>query len=210
LNATDTELEERLSDADTPHRLALTGILELPIGRDRRWGNSLPAVVDALVGGWSVTAMGTLQSGRPLGWDNRYFEGDLSALKSKYSNNPDDLIWDVSGFYFHDAAVQTNGVDDPTKQRNDQRKNLTSNIRYFPSRVAGIRSQALNLWDISLVKRFNVNDRMRAQFHVEFLNAFNKTIYSNPSTDPSSANFARVTQQTNLPRDIQIAAKFVF
>jgi hypothetical protein len=51
---------------------------------------------------------------------------------------------------------------------------------------------------------------MRAQFHIEFLNAFNKTIYSNPSTDPSSANFARVTTQTNLPRDIQIAAKFVF
>ena len=76
--------------------------------------------------------------------------------------------------------------------------------------MSGIRSQPLNLWDISLVKRVRFNDRMRAQFHIEFLNAFNKTIYSNPSTDPSNANFARVTTQTNLPRDIQIAAKFVF
>lgn len=210
LNATDTDLEERLSGDDTPHRLALTGILELPFGRDRHWGQNLPALVDAFVGGWSVTAMGTLQSGRPLGWDNRYFEGDLSALKSKYTNDPTRPIWDFTGFYFHDAAVQTNGVDDPDKQRADQRKNLTSNIRYFPSRVAGIRSQPLNLWDISLVKRVRFSDRLRAQFHVEFLNAFNKTIYSNPSTNPTEADFGIVRQQTNLPRDIQIAAKFVF
>jgi hypothetical protein len=210
LNATDTELEERLSGDDTPHRLSLTGILELPFGRDRRWGHDLPGVVDAFVGGWSVTAMGTLQSGRPLGFGNLYYDGDPSSLKSKYSNDPSQDIWDVSGFYFHDGTVQTNGVDDRTKQRNDQRKNLTSNIRYFPSRFGGIRSQPLNLWDISLVKRLRFNDRVRAQFHVEFLNAFNKTIYSNPNTDPSNANFARVTQQTNLPRDIQIAAKFVF
>ncbi len=210
LNATDTVYEERLSGDDVPHRVSLTGIWELPFGKGRHFGSDMPAIADAFVGGWSVQAIGQLQSGRPLGFDNRYFDGDLSALKSKYTDDPTKDIWDVSGFYFHDAAVQTNGADDRNKQRNDSRKNLASNIRYFPSRVSGIRSQPLNLWDISLVKRVRFNDRLRAQFHIEFLNAFNKTIYSNPSTDPSNANFARVTTQTNLPRDIQIAAKFVF
>lgn len=210
LNATDAGYEERLSDADAPHRLTLTGIWELPFGRDRRFGHNMPAVMDALVGGWSINAIGTLQSGRPLSFGNLYFDGDPSSLKSKYTNDPGVDIWDVSGFYFHDATVQTNGVDDRTKQRNDNRKSLQSNIRYFPSRVPGLRGQPLNLWDISLVKRVRVSDRMRAQFHVEFLNAFNKTIYANPNTDPGNANFARVTGQTNLPRDIQIAAKFVF
>ena len=134
----------------------------------------------------------------------------MNALKSKYTNDPTKPIWDLSGFYFHDAAVQTGGVDDPVKQRIDQRKNLTSNIRYFPSRVPGIRSQPLNLWDISFVKRVRFSDRLRAQFHLELLNAFNKTIYSNPNTNPSEADFGIVRQQTNLPRDIQLAAKFVF
>jgi carboxypeptidase family protein len=208
LNATDAEYENRLSGDDTPHRMSLTGIWELPFGKDRRWAHN--AVADAIVGGWSVQAIGSLQSGRPLGFGNLYYDGDPSNLKSKYTTDPTQPIWDVSGFYFHDATVQTNGVEDPAKQRNDARKNLASNIRYFPSRIAGIRSQPLNLWDISLVKRVRFGDRMRAQFHIEFLNAFNKTVYSNPSTDPTSANFGRVTQQTNLPRDIQIAAKFVF
>ena len=34
---------------------------------------------------------------------------------------PNFIQPDVSCFYFHDAAVQTNGVDDPLKQRTDQR-----------------------------------------------------------------------------------------
>lgn len=76
--------------------------------------------------------------------------------------------------------------------------------------MPGLRGQPLNLWDISVVKRVRFGDRVRAQFHVEFLNAFKKTIYGNPNTDPGNANLARVTGQTNLPRNIQIAGKFVF
>jgi hypothetical protein len=51
---------------------------------------------------------------------------------------------------------------------------------------------------------------VRAQFHAEFLNAFNKTVYANPITDPTRADFGRVTSQNNLPRDIQLALKLVF
>jgi len=34
--------------------------------------------------------------------------------------------------------------------------------------------------------------------------------YANPNTDPTNADFGRVTSQTNLPRDIQLAVKLVF
>ena len=55
-----------------------------------------------------------------------------------------------------------------------------------------------------------INDRVRGQFHVEFLNAFNRAVYANPNTDPTNADFGKVTSQTNLPRDIQLAMKLVF
>jgi len=51
---------------------------------------------------------------------------------------------------------------------------------------------------------------MRAQFHVELLNAFNTPVFNNPNTNPADANFGKVTSQANLPRDIQLAAKIVF
>jgi len=141
---------------------------------------------------------------------NLYFSGDPSSLKADYSGDTNDPVFDTSGFYFHDAAVQTNGVVDQGKQRADARKNLGSNIRYFPSRIDGMRGQGLHLWDISVVKQVRFGDRVRAQFHVEFLNAFNHPVFNNPNTTPSNANFGKVTSQNNLPRDIQLAAKFVF
>jgi len=212
LNPTDTTYEKRLSENDAPHRIVLSGIFELPFGQGRRWANGVNGFTNALIGGWSINAIGQLQSGRPLDLAARniYFDGDLGSLKTDYSGNTDDPVFDISGFYFHDAAVQTNGVDDPVKQRADQRIRLASNIRYFPSKVAGLRSPFLNLWDISIVKQVPLSGRVRAQFNVELLNAFNHPIFDNPNTDPTNANFGKVTNQANLPRDIQLAAKIVF
>jgi hypothetical protein len=141
---------------------------------------------------------------------NVYFNGDLDGLKARYNGSTDSPVFDISGFYFHDAPVQTNGVDNPNLQRNDQRIRLANNLRYFPSRIPGIRGQGLNLWDISFVKQVRVTERVRGQFHVELLNAFNRAVFSNPETNPTNAEFGKVTSQNNLPRDIQLAFKLVF
>jgi hypothetical protein len=212
VNPSDSGYEKRLSEFDVPHRVALSGIWEVPFGNGRRWASGASGISNALIGGWSLQAIGQFQSGRPISFHDRnaYFSGDLGALKSDYSGDSNQPVFDISGFYFHDAAVQTNGVDDPTKQRADSRIRLANNVRYFPSRIPGLRGQGLNLWDISIVKQVPINGRVRAQFNVEFLNAFNHPVFNNPGTDPTAADFGKVTSQNNLPRDIQIAAKIVF
>ena len=150
LNPTDTQYEERLSEFDTPHRLVISRILELPFGRERRWASSVSGLTDAFVGGWAVSALGQFQSGRPINFGDRniYFSGDLINLKTDYSGDSNAPVFDISGFYLHDALVQTNGVDDPAKQRIDERISLANNICYFPSKIAGLRGQGLNLWDV--------------------------------------------------------------
>ena len=212
VNPSDSGYEERLSEFDVPHRVALSGIWEVPFGKDRRWASAASGISNALIGGWSLQGIGQFQSGRPISFHDRnaYFNGDLGALKSDYSGDSNQPVFDISGFYFHDAAVQTNGADDPTKQRADSRIRLANNVRYFPSRIPGLRGEGLNLWDISIVKQVQINGRVRAQFNVEFLNAFNHPVFNNPGTDPTAADFGKVTSQNNLPRDIQIAAKIVF
>ena len=212
VNPSDSGYEERLSEFDVPHRVALSGIWEVPFGKDRRWASGASGISNALIGGWSLQGIGQFQSGRPISFHDRnaYFNGDLGALKSDYSGDSNQPVFDISGFYFHDAAVQTSGVDDPTKQRADSRIRLANNVRYFPSRIPGLRGEGLNLWDISIVKQVQINGRVRAQFNVEFLNAFNHPVFNNPGTDPTAADFGKVTSQNNLPRDIQIAAKIVF
>jgi carboxypeptidase family protein/TonB-dependent receptor-like protein len=212
LNPTDSSYEERPSSSDVPQRLSISGIWELPFGHARHWLNNANRVTDALVGGWSLQAIGQFQSGRPIDFsgNNLYYNGDPTTLKVHYSSNTDVPVFDTSGFYFHDAPVQTNGVDDLTKQRNDTRIQLASNIRSFPSRIDGIRGPALKTWDISLVKQVRLAGNVRAQFNVEFLNAFNQTYFNDADTNPRNTTFGRVTSQNNLPRDIQLAAKIVF
>lgn len=57
--------EYGLSVLDTPHRLNLSGSVELPFGRTRQWLNR-GGVADALLGGWMVSAVVGYQSGFPV------------------------------------------------------------------------------------------------------------------------------------------------
>jgi hypothetical protein len=95
-------------------------------------------------------------------------------------------------------------------RRNDPRIRLANNLRYFPSRVPGLRLPGLDLWDISIIKQVHTGSRVRAQFHVELLNALNAVVFDTPNTDPTNADFGKVTNQFNLPRDIQLALKLLF
>jgi outer membrane receptor protein involved in Fe transport len=212
LNATDAEYEERPSSADIPHRLVVSGIYELPFGRSKKWGADWNRAINAVAGGWSIQAIYQWQTGRPVtGWGNRYYNADVNGLKADYSKVKDGLpIFDTTGFYFSDAAVQTNGVVDPAKQRADTRIRLDQNIRYFPTQFWSMRQQALSLMDMSFVKRFQFTGRVRGQLHIELLNAFDQAFFNIPNLDPTSSDFGKVTDTQNLPLNVQLAFKIIF
>ncbi len=212
LNETDTEFERRFADADIPHRLVVSGIWELPFGRGRKFGRDWHSALDVIAGGWQVQGIWNWQNGRPtLTLGNVYYNGDITKLKTKINNKSADTpAFDTSGFYFHDAAVQTNGVDDPAKQRADPRIQLGNNIRLQPSRWAGFRGSGLNLWDLSVSKNISFTERLKLQLRGEFLNAFNRPVFNDPNLTPNNANFGRVTSQNNLPRNVQIGLKLIF
>ena len=133
----------------------------------------------------------------------------LSFKITKYTNDPSVPVFDTSGFYFHDAAVQTNGVDDPAKQRADQRIQLASNIRTIRSKWNGLSTPRYTNWDMSFVKGFQFGS-IQPQLHIELYNAFDDVFYNNATLTTNSANFGKVTSQNNLPRNIQIGIKVLF
>jgi hypothetical protein len=117
-----------------------------------------------------------------------------------------------SGFYFTDAAVQTNGVVDPVKQRADSRINLSQNIRTLPSEFSGLRNQPTNTVDLSILKNFAFGEKVKLQFRAEALNAANHTIFSGPDLNPLNATFGQVTSSSlnMLPREYQLGLKLLF
>src|SRR5439155_6768864 len=89
LNPYDTVYEERVAASDVPHRVTMSGIWELPFGHGRHWESDANGLADALIGGWSLQAIGQMQSGQPIDLNARnvYFNGDLGALKTDYSGD---------------------------------------------------------------------------------------------------------------------------
>ena len=220
LNPQDGVLEDRVSYNDRPHRFAAAGTLRLPFGREHTWGSNWNDLVEAIAGGWQVSATYQYQNGAPLAFNNSLYFDPACDLKGLTSNIGEKVTggiagldvpgWDVSCFYFHDAAVQTNGVDDPSKQRADQRIQMGNNVRYFPSSFAHVRTDDVHLLDVGVSKNFSLPRAMTFQVRIEIINALNYTVLWNPNLDPRQANFGIINQDRNNPRDIQIGARFTF
>ena len=208
LNAQDGAVgiyEERRSEVDVPHRVVLNGLLELPFGNGRRWGNDWNGFLNAIAGGWNVSAIWQWQSGRPLTFATSnvpysyYYNGDVNQLTTDYSVDVSQPVFDISGFY-------VDGVPAP----GDSRINLEQNYRTLPSRPAKLRGQQLNLLDMSVVKRFDITQSVRAQLHLEVYNATNQTFFDTPNLNPRDANFGKVTAQSNVPVNLQLGFRVFF
>lgn len=209
LNPSDTELEDRISIADRPHRFTLAETWVLPIGRGRAFGGDMNRVLDALIGGWQVNGTYEWQSGEPLQLNNNlFFEGDVSTLRAR--------IGDSTG------SGQRYGIDLPAIYNvngPNSARLLALNqfgLRNVPTTLDNLRNQPYSMANFSLTKNFQVGEGKRIQVRAEAINAFNKAYFGsgiglNPgsSTAPNAA-FGFVTSQRNNPRDIQLGAKFTF
>jgi len=209
-----------VSTNDRPHRLSFGASYLLPCGRTGAWGREWNGPVNAVAGGWQVSGTYQYQSGFPLTFGNLYYDGSCGSPSTLSSNIGDHVngkiagldfpAWDVSCFYFHDAQVQTNGIDDPVKQRNDSRIQLTNNVRYFPSTLPNVRTADLHLMDIGIYKNVSLPRQMTLQVRLEWINALNYTVLWNPGLNPRDATFGIINQDRNNPRDLQLGLRLTF
>jgi hypothetical protein len=78
--------------------------------------------------------------------------------------------------------------------------------------TAGVRSvpgPGLQLWDLSLRKRFALTERWRLQFQADFFNLFNKANFLNVATTVTNADFGTITSAAP-GRNIQLALRLTF
>jgi hypothetical protein len=213
LNPADQQLEDRVSPNDRPNRFSIGASYRLPFGRDQRWGTEWNGLTDAFLGGWQVSGTYQYQTGFPLTFGNLYYDANrnpldlVSNIGEKVAGGVagiDVPAWDISGFYFSDAQAAAVGP------RNDQRIQLSNNVRYFPSTLPHVRTDNLHLMDLGFYKNFSLSAKMRLQVRVEAINALNYTVLWNPGVDPRNAQFGFINQDRNNPRDIQLGLRFTF
>ncbi|MEZ5356488.1 MAG: carboxypeptidase-like regulatory domain-containing protein [Bryobacteraceae bacterium] len=193
LNAGDSLPYESLAGLDRPHRVAASGIYELPFGRGRRFGAAMPAPAEIFAGGWQLNAVIIYQSGAALGFGNAIYTGNIGDIALSSGERSVDR-------WFNTAA----GFN------RNSREQLASNLRTFPLRFGGIRGDSQHRWDISAIKYFRITEDVRFQFRAESFNALNHAILNNPNTSPTSSAFGRVTGTAAPARTFQFALKLEF
>jgi hypothetical protein len=193
LNPSDPKRYEVIGGFDRTHRLAMSGIWEIPVGRGRHFGSRMPAVANLLVGGWQLSGVVALQSGALLSWGNVIFNGDLKDIELPSSQRTVDRWFNTEASF-----------------NRDSRQQLASNIRTFPFRLSGLRAQNVSRWDFSIVKQFPIYERLTFQFRAEVYNALNHPSFGSPNTSPTSSAFGYITGTTNEPRQWQLAGRLTF
>ncbi|MEO8368398.1 MAG: carboxypeptidase-like regulatory domain-containing protein [Candidatus Solibacter sp.] len=192
LNGGDAEPTKVISDQDFPHHVSITSIMELPFGKGRKFGGNMPAVANYILGGWQFSPIYTYQSGPPLGFGNVILTGDLHDVPLSKSERT-IYRWINTSVFNRDNAQQ-----------------LGSNLRRLSPRFNGIRADAYNFWDASLLKNTRIGEKANVEFRFEALNVFNQVTFFGPNTTPNNTSFGQVTAQRNVPRHMQMTLRFQF
>jgi hypothetical protein len=195
LNGADPAPTRVVSDQDTPHRLSVSGIWELPFGEGRRLARNAPFVVSKIISGWQISGIYAYQSGVPIGWGNIIFTGDTDAIGLSRGQRSLGRWFNVDAGFNRVAAQQ-----------------LGSNVRTFPLRVDSVRNDPISNVDLSLIKNTSIRNGRTVQIRFEALNAFNHPQFPGPNTNPTAVGFGTISASTqaNYPRRVQVMAKFLF
>jgi hypothetical protein len=196
--------ERSISANDTPQRLAMAVVVDLPIGRKRWIGGEMNRALDAVVGGWAVSTLVTEQSGQPLAIpmaNPRLADGN---------QRPNVLCGGGTGISSNRAAVtqtpilDTNCFADPGDQ-------IPGNARRY---LSNLRADGIHNFDLNLHKLFTPKEGMTAELRAEFFNFFNHPRFAPPNTAyaPGDPTFGIIssTAAGYSPRRLQFGLRFEF
>jgi hypothetical protein len=191
--------DRAVTSYDIPHRFVIGYIYELPFGRGRHFGSSVPGAVNWILGGWQFNGITTLQSGTPLAISANNVSG-LGNPTERANNNGQSaaLTGDIHNRL--NKYFETSDFSQPAAFT------LGNTAAY----ISNLRTQYVNNWDLSLFKEFLPRENIHVQFRAEFLNAFNRVLFGGPNTSVTATTFGVITSQGNSPRQLQFGLKILF
>ncbi|MGE5836083.1 MAG: carboxypeptidase regulatory-like domain-containing protein [Acidobacteriota bacterium] len=196
-----------LSLLDSPHKLVIAPIVRIPVGEGRRYLNDLGAL-DYLIGGWTVSFVGTIQSGFPLGVTQNNNNTGLFGANQRPNVKP--------GVDF----LTPGDITDRLKQDiNDNRYLNADAFELAPAQtfgnapriLPGVRGPGRSGLDMALSKDIRMNGDSKLVLRIEVINLTNTPWYAGfASTAFGNAQFGQITTQANYSRLTQITARYVW
>lgn len=187
-------------------RVLATFLYELPFGKGRTFLNS-NSLLDRVVGGWELSGLALFQSGPfmsvatlndPSGTGYNLFNANGGRADTVSGMSP------YAGQSLNQWINPNAFVDPPNAIGRFGDSGSGSTV--------GPGTQAVSL---SLIKRFSINERIRAEVGVQAANALNHANYAPPGTlTLGIPGFGQITAMQSAegagPRQLQLTARFTF
>lgn len=188
-------IERALDNQDIPHRMVVSGVYEMPFGRGRRFGASMPGFADAILGGWAIGSIVTAASGRPY---NVTTQGNPANTGSfLVVNRPN-----VSGDPY---------ATERTILRDFDTSVFTPNAQYTIG-TAGrniLRQRSQFGWDFSALKDFRIVEALTLQFRFEAFQFTNTPRFGQAGGALGTNTFGQITSAAT-PRNLQFGLKLIW
>ena len=218
-----------------PQRVTWNGIYELPFGKGKKYLGSSGRLLDAVVGGWQLSFLGTWEGGFWMGVNSGdYLNGDPTLSSDQRLKltvfGQNQKLWFAGDF----DPTQASNVSAAALQKivpinrgarilHPQGANFDNLV---PQRLANGTVVPTNItdnvspnsrnfmlgpsgWnqDLSAFKYFRFTESIRLRMSGDFFNAFNHPNLGNPNPTTGLIN---LSSQPNSPRIIQIGARLEF
>lgn len=192
---------------DSPHKVVISPIINLPFGEGRKWAQS--GVANVLLGGWTVAPVITFQSGFPMGVSQNqsgtpYLMG--GTLRPNVVPGADFLVdGDITD------RIRNNTTDN--RYLNPAAFTATPSNQFgnAPRTLPGVYSPWRNNMDLSVSKSFDTGRGTNLSARMEVLNLLNLVQWAAPASSAfGNSSFGQITNQANNMRMIQFTARFQF
>jgi Carboxypeptidase regulatory-like domain/TonB dependent receptor-like, beta-barrel len=201
--------ERSLSSQDVPQRLVISYVLDLPLGKGKKYLSGAEGALDKMIGGWGIDGVTIFQRGFPLVFTN----GQVNGTTLFGAGSRPNVVPGCEAATLGTAASRLGEWFNPACFSAPADFTFGDESRVDPR----LRAQGIDNFDFAVFKRtrFGSNERLGFEFRTEFFNIFNKTQFAPPNTICCAANnqdFGVITSTapgTN-PRLVQFALKFFF
>jgi hypothetical protein len=190
--------ERAVSGFDVPHRLIVSYVYDLPVGKGRKFLAGANGITDRLIGGWGINGIATFQAGFPL-------------TMSTSTNSTNSFGGGSRPNYVGGCDASTTG---DAQQRLAKWFNTTcfvappsSTFGNLGRTLTAVRTAGIANYDFSLFKAIAVRERLNIQFRTEFFNIFNRVQFGPPGEVQGNTQFGIVSTQLNTPRLVQFALR---
>ena len=182
---------------NVPHRLVVTYVYELPVGKGKHFGNDWSRAIDSVLGGWAWSGVLTAESGLPIS-----IQPAVNNVGFGFNQRPNI----VPGVNPIPQNQSINDWLDPAAFSQPAAFTFGDAPRFF----SNIHGPKYFDWDMGIQKWWTIREAMRVQFRLEMFNALNHPDFFQPDTNLGDGpRFGTITSAYQA-RTVQFAGKFYF